>query len=573
MKGLIKRARFVRCVTAFLIAAFVFSILPCREVHADSPAGPAAKYLVLIVIDSCRPDYLSLVPTPNIDELKAEGTFYTNSWVGQLNNDTPPGHTTISTGRFGKNDGVISFGWRETRFLPSDWEFQAAVANALLGFVKVTGWIDLGLWFQNSVMRKALMQNMPTSWENVISGAFTSVIVDSGATSIGALYKKAHPGSHVVAISCDKWFAAAGLAADSADYTVFSDAKGIPPITYNPITSIKPAGMNASPAPDYIMNDPSFVRDVKDEGDTDTWAADVALAIIEKTHPEILLINLPATDDAGHASGGINAPEKMGPVIANADKQIGRIIDAYKQSGKYDQTVFVIVSDHGMTPVTRTVSQAALDRLYVEAGNFSASFSGSIGLLNPEKAKDVAEKITDAHIPGIHGAYYKAKLGDGSYSYEPTSATAASITGDTDKAYRYLLSTWASEKSVDIELITAENWHIDFKTGRGKTFLGNHDSPTWLQQHNILMIAGPGVKKGAISESPARLVDVAPTVLTLMGIRPEKMDGIVLADTLQSPTDIQVQTQNNLNGELMPLVEALKALSKSDLADLQSEHP
>jgi arylsulfatase A-like enzyme len=319
------------------------------------------------------------------------------------------------------------------------------------------------------------------------------------------------------------------------------------------------------------MNSPSFVRDVKDEADTDTWATDVALAVFEKTRPEILLINLPAIDDAGHASGGINAPESMGPVIANADKQIGRIIDAYQQAGVYGQTVFVVISDHGMTPVTRTISQAAIDRICIESGNFAASFGAAIGLVNPENAKAVAEKIETARLPGIHGAYYKVKSADGSYSYEPAGATAASLTGDVDKAYRYLLSTWASEKSMVIELIPAENWHVELKTGTGKPFIGNHDSPTWLQQHNILLIAGPGVNRGTASQSPARLADVAPTVLTLMGITPEKMDGTVLADALQSPSETQVRAQSSANGELMPLVEALKALSESDLAELQGK--
>jgi arylsulfatase A-like enzyme len=127
------------------------------------------------------------------------------------------------------------------------------------------------------------------------------------------------------------------------------------------------------------------------------------------------------------------------------------------------------------------------------------------------------------------------------------------------------------EGSPDIELIPAENWHIDWTMFNAKPFKGNHDSASWLQQHNILLIAGPGVKKGFVSDSPARLIDVAPTVLTLMGIRPERMDGIVLADALELPTTTQLHTQINLNSELMPLVEAFKAMSKADLEALEKK--
>ena len=547
-------------IVAFSLVGYAPICAPCSVNAAPTPA----KYLVIIVIDGCRPDYLNLVPTPNIDSLKADGIIYTNSWVGQLNNDTPPGHTTISTGRFGKNNGIISFGWREKRLLPSFWDFQSAISNVVINLVTATGWTDFGLWFQDNLVGGIIGRDSPSSWKNVVSGVFTSLIRENGATSIGAEYKKVYPEARIAAISCDKWYATAGLAADSVDYTVFADSSGIPPITYNPLLRIKPAGIKAAPPPDYIMADAAFVRYVTDNCDTDTWATDVALSIIEKTNPEILLITLTATDDAGHESGGITAPEKMGEVISNADKQVGRIVNAYKQANIYDETVFVILSDHGMTPVVQTVSQSVLNRIYVESGNFG-TYSPHVYLLNQLQACEIAEKITEMRIPGIHGAYYKIQQADTTYLYEPTSATKATITGDLDSAYRYLLSTWASEKSPDIELITAENWHIDFKTGRGKTFVGNHDSATWLQQHIPLLIAGPGVRKGVVSESPARLVDVAPTVLALLGIVPSKMDGIILADALQTPSSLQAQEQTNLNRELMPLIEALMALSNLDI--------
>ncbi len=543
------------------------SLCPVSSVHAGQTQ---AKYLVVIVIDGCRPDYLDIVPTPNIDSLISEGTYYTNAWVGQMNNDTPAGHTAISTGQFGKNNGVISFGWRDKRFMPPGIGMGSSLSRAVLKLVEATGWTGFGLWFQNKMMQKLIGQNSPCGWQNIISGVFTGLIEETGATSIGAEYKKAHPSAVVAAISCDKWFAAAALAADSADYTVFADAEGIPPFTYSPVTAIKPAGMLSAPPPDYIMNDASFIRDIDALYDTDTWTADVALSLIEKAQPEILLINLPATDDAGHKWGGINTPEKIGDVIANADRQIGRIIDAYRQTNKYDETLFVILADHGMTPAIETISQATLDRLYVQSGNFGTCTT-HIYLLEQDESHNVAEQIIRAKIPGIHGAYYKVVTNDGTYSYEPVSTSQSIMQGDLDKAYRYLLSTWASEKSPDIELITAENWHIDFKTIRGKTFVGNHDSATWLQQHVPLLIAGPGVKKGTVSNSPARLVDIAPTVLTLLGITPENMDGIILADALQTPRAEHTQKQNELNAELLPLIKALKAQSNTDIAHLTSQ--
>jgi hypothetical protein len=556
--------RLVRSLLAVALAASFIISVPAKGVNADEPAQPSAKYLVLISIDSCRPDYLSLAPTPNIDKLKAAGTYYSNSWVGQASNDTPPGQTTMSTGSFGKNTHIISFNWRDSRVLPSDWEFKLAITKKVLEFIRFSGWDDLGLWYQQNMVRKTIEGNFITNYDNVVSGFFNSYIKESGVTSIGSLYKKANPGAKVAAISCDKWYACAGLAADSADYTVFAEAKGVAPVGYNNVHSLKPAGIKGILPPDYIMNDPSLVREAKDERDTDTWATDAALQMITKTAPQVLLINLPAIDDAGHATGGINAPARMAEVIANVDLQVGRIMEAYKQAGRYEDTLWVITSDHAMTPFAQTIEQPVIDKLLVEARNF-ANVGTHVYLIEQEQTRQVAGKLTGANIPGLFGAYYRVKSADGRYSYEPAKDTAGKVSPDLDKCYRYLLDTYAGESSPDIELLLAENCHINWTMFDCKRFYGQHDSISWLQQHNLLLFSGPGARKGVVSESPARLVDIAPTALTLLGIRPERMDGIVLSDALESPTTTQLHTQITLNSELMPLVEALKAQSEADL--------
>jgi predicted AlkP superfamily pyrophosphatase or phosphodiesterase len=550
-------------IALLLVASFAISV-PVNSAKADAGAQPAAKYLVLISIDSCRPDYLALAPTPNIDMLKAAGTSYSDSWVGQVSNDTPPGQTSMSTGSFGKNTRIISFNWRDSRVLPADWEFKLAITQKILELIKLTGWDELGLWYQQNMVRKTIEGNFITNFDNVASGFFNSYIRESGVISIGSLYKKANPGAKVAAISCDKWYACAGLAADGADYTVFAEARGVAPIGYNNVEHLKPTGVAGMMPPDYIMKDPSLLREVEDERDTDTWATDVALQMIEKTAPQVLLINLPAIDDAGHATGGITDPQKMAAVMANVDAQVGRIMDAYKKAGKYDDTVWVITSDHAMTPFGINIEQTVIDKLLVEARNF-ANVGAHVYLMDQSQTQQVAEKLTKANIPGIFGAYYRVKSPGGNYSYVPTTDTAPKVEGDLDKCYRYLLDTYAGESSPDIELLPVENCHINWTMFDCKPFIGQHDSISWLQQNNILIISGPGARKGFVSDSPARLVDIAPTALTLLGIRPERMDGIVLSDALESPTTTQLHTQITVNSELMPLVQALKARSEADL--------
>ena len=481
-----------------------------------APSEPAkASYLVIVVVDGCRPDYFQIADIPNIESLMEQGVTYQRAWVGQLKNNTPPVHTTISTGAFQKHHGILGFAWKD----PATGEMTT-----------------------------------PTAWDSVVSGEMTRIIVKSGVTSIGTLYRTAHPDAKVAAVSTSKFYAAAGLGAESADYILFASHYAEPTVLGEGFSTTevrRPAGVEGHLAPDEIMNSPDLIRELKKPNSFDAWAADLAIKLVEQVKPEILLVNLPYVDGKGHQTGGITAPEEMGKAVSNADAQIGKFIELYKKIGIYDETLFVITSDHGMTPNMWRYPSELINDIKTQR------------LEDPAKVAEDAESIAQENIPGIWGAYYKQEADDGHFVYIPSPTTRQVITGDLDECYRYLMSTYASDMSPDVVLILAENG------GFGSDPLGTHGfhrSITWLLQHVPLIISGPGVKQGVVLDSPARIVDIAPTVLTLMRIEPEGMDGIVLADALESPTPGQVETQQQVTAELAPLQIALEARSNADLA-------
>src|SRR5712692_7644633 len=83
-----------------------------RRTHPHADRRP---YLVLIVLDGCRPDYFDLVPMPNLRRLMRRGVTYTQAFVGQLIANTPPGHATIGTGVHPKHHGVQGFWWKDPK--------------------------------------------------------------------------------------------------------------------------------------------------------------------------------------------------------------------------------------------------------------------------------------------------------------------------------------------------------------------------------------------------------------------------------------------------------------------------
>jgi len=479
-----------------------------------------AKYLVLISIDACRPDYFDFSDIPNIKGLMAAGISYSNAWVGQLRNDTPPGHAAMATGAFPRENGVLGFGWKDAK----------------------TGTII-----------------SPTDWTSITNGALNQIITNSGCTSIGSVYKKTFPNAKVAAISSDKFYASAALGADSADYILFDlNDKAVDP-TSTGANYFTPAGVSGHLAPSEIMNDPEIKQKKLNQWDSDTWAVDLAIKLFEKEKPEIMLINLPQTDHTGHSTGGITDKASTAQVINNVDVQIGRLIVAYKQAGIYDQTIFVITADHGMTPWLHTIEDKQISSIL---SSYGGRRTGRVDyyLNSPDKAGEAAEKLAKLNLKGIHGVYYKVINANGSYAYLPAPTTLKSIDSQLDACYCYLASTYASAQGPDLVYFTAENW----KSSTSK-YRGDHGQATWDNQHIPLIISGPGIKKGITSNAPARLADIAPTVLVVMGLEPEKMDGIALADALISPTDEFVRLQQMVNIQLNPLKEALKGRHDKDI--------
>jgi arylsulfatase A-like enzyme len=93
---------------------------------------------------------------------------------------------------------------------------------------------------------------------------------------------------------------------------------------------------------------------------------------------------------------------------------------------------------------------------------------------------------------------------------------------------------------------------------------GNHGGGDWESQHLPLLIAGAGANPGFVSTSPARLEDIAPTVLTMMGVNPKGMQGTVLSDAMLSPNAADMAAQVSLNDKLLPVVDALASQDQTE---------
>ena len=72
------------------------------------------------------------------------------------------------------------------------------------------------------------------------------------------------------------------------------------------------------------------------------------LAYLKEGIPELLFVQFDLVDHAGHTFG-YGTKEHL-QSITDADARYGRIFDAYAEAGLLEETLFMVVSDHGGTP-------------------------------------------------------------------------------------------------------------------------------------------------------------------------------------------------------------------------------
>jgi arylsulfatase A-like enzyme len=515
--GTLSRRQLIAALAGMGFTAGGLAGLLGTDIPTAWSADAAARYLVLIVLDAFRPDYMRLAPMPALTALMREGATYDRAWVGQLESYTPTGHASLSTGALPRRDGVIGFEWRDP------------VTNTEL----LDAWPD-----------------------QTVAGRLEKDLKASGTASIPAAIKAADPAAVVVSLSSEKVYAADAMGGPAADYILYHWRPSAGP------RALLPTAMAGHTPPPSFFDHPMLTArwPLSHFTDWDWLSGMLALTAFEVFRPRALLINLPGADAYGHPYGGPATPTLMARVVAGLDRNIARVVAAYKSAGIYDQTLFVVTADHGMVPNTQTVDGTATRAAVKSAGGkyffHTGGTAADIYLHNPSRARAVSAAMRQLH--GVAAAYSHQRSGS---AFEYVPAPGQSLAPDLDAAYRYLLSTFDGAAAPDVVAPFHEN-----TIGRAyDRAYGDHGGLSWGTQHIPLVLRGPGVKNGAQSHYPARLIDVAPTVLRLLGLPPAAMDGAVLADALLDPTAAEISSQAANASDLTSHQNALMEQSTRDI--------
>jgi len=509
------------------------SAVSAHSAQPDRPGPhPRARYLVMLIVDAGRPDYLTYTELPNIKQLMTRGTYYDRAWVGQLEAVTPASHASISSGCFPSSDGGILGFW---------WEDPAS-----------------GTTF-NSV---PLDGSDPDS---------LSVLMANAGTPTMAEYLKRHDArAKVYAASGQKFYAADAVGGPAADY-----------ISYFKPTGSGGWGPTCIPGhdlPAWMLNQTGITQRSYAGlplGKQDALVGELALKVVRQERPRIMILNLPEMDwPVAHIDGGPRSPNLVSTLMKGADAMLGQLVNEYASAGILHETVFMVLGDHGVTPLERFVDPHAIKGA-METVDTVVSYdthTGAFGWLADERlAASAANAVEQANVPNVTAVYHLAYR-NGRRTYLPAPNTARATHDTLGRAYQYLLHTTAGENAPHVVCFYPERTGTLGSGGTLTPWKGDHGGPSWGSQAIPLVMAGPGVKAGHVSHFPARLVDLAPTVMRMLGVPYPTTDGIVLADCMQSPIQSDMRRQQSLASYLVPYAGALRRQSALETSGLPRMH-
>lgn len=257
----------------------------------------------------------------------------------------------------------------------------------------------------------------------------------------------------------------------------------------------------------------------------DAMVADLAIDILRRHAPDLLLVHFLCADSHQHLYGP-RSPEAYW-AIAYIDALVGRLLGALGSDG-LDRTSVVVVSDHGFLPVTREIRPNVRLR--------------HRGLLQLDADDAVAH--AEARFVMNHGAGWIYALGDGD-----RTRLARDLRGEL-AALEGVSAVWTPDEYAALGLPTPEEnpragdllleaapgyFMVDQMTGDEELgpprYRGTHGQrPHHADNHALFVAAGRGIKHAALGRITSR--DVTPTLSALLDLPPAPSEGRVLAEVL-----------------------------------------
>jgi arylsulfatase A-like enzyme len=220
--------------------------------------------------------------------------------------------------------------------------------------------------------------------------------------------------------------------------------------------------------------------------------------------------------------------------VRSSDRHLAVVLEALAKKNARETTDLLVVSDHGFSTIERSIDfpaelrKAGFDAVAAFEGTPKAGQimvvgnGGTILFYVIEHDQKVTSRLIEwLQRSDFAGVVFARERFEGTFPLDFVRGNTADAP-DVMAALRW--NPKPNRFGVPGQIIT------DATRGAGK---GSHATLSAFDVHNTLIAAGPDFRPGTTSDLPSANIDIAPTVLHLLGIKPPlKFDGRILAEAM-----------------------------------------
>ena len=459
----------------------LFTAVLLALVTSHALAAGVTRHVVLVVWDGMRPDFVTEKHTPVLYGLSKRGVTFDNHHPVYVSS-TEVNATALATGQYPERSGVIG-----------NNEFRPDI-NPLTSIM--TG--DFAPIAKGDALTGGHFLNYPTVPEILHQQHLATVV--AGAKPVAVLWDRHAENKEDPNIDLFE-----GHVLPESDQAALTTALG--------------------PFPPAAV--PKIARD--------RWTTDALIQQFWKDNvPPFSVLWLSEPDNTQHATGPGSATALA--ALESSDHNLGRVLQVLNEKHLAETTDVIVVSDHGFSTIRQNVNIAAdlKSHGFHAARSFPAPgpqpgdvlLVGNGGCVFLYVAGHDSELITKL-VRFIQTRPYsgvvltKAPL-PGTFSLEDARIASAN-------APDIVLSLrWNDKRSP-----TGAPGELFCDAPPSSTNRGTHASLSRFDLHNTCIAAGPDFRRDFHDKLPTGNVDIAPTVLSILGVVPErKLSGRVLNEAL-----------------------------------------
>ena len=462
----------------------------CAQAAVAAETPKPERHVVVVVWDGMRPDFVSQENTPALWKLANEGVVFRNHHAVYPSATNVNG-TAIATGVYPGHSGLIA-----------NHDYHPEIDNRKSLDVEIPAVVEKG-----DELSGGKYISIPTIAEIVQHAGGRTAIAT--AKTVGLLLDR-----HVDP----------GRAKNSV--TVFAGAS-------RPRDALNPIVHALGPFPPFGQITGG-----------DKWTTKAFTEFLWKDGvPAFSLLWLGDPDLTQHGSAPGAQPALA--AIKSSDENLSAVLSALDRQGARKTTDVFVVSDHGFSTIERSVD---LRKILNDAG-FTAKteFSdepkpGEIMLVG--NGGTVLFYVVNHDAPVTHRLVEFLQQSDFAgviFTKESIEGTFALDQGKIDSPHApdvVMAFRWNEKKN---QFGIPGMIDADWQRGAGK---GTHATLGRFDMHNTLIAAGPDFRRGYTNELPSGNVDLAPTILRILGITPpQPVDGRILSEAMVNKDAVMLKPE------------------------------